>query len=239
MAGYQHSRPAAQFQLSLIGQRFGKITVVAETRSHRNRKAWVGRCDCGTEHVYETGTLTRANGVRSCGCSWKSAEASIRTTQAKTKHGHAKHRKVTKEYRAWSGMKRRCLNPSAPYFHAYGGRGISVCQRWLDSFEAFLEDMGTAGPGNSLERIDVNGNYEPGNCKWIPVEKQCLNTRRTRLVTAFGETKPVSEWCNDSRCVVGIDTLRARLRRGTDAEKAITTPAIAFADAGRMRHDGD
>lgn len=111
----------------------------------------------------------------------------------------------------------------------YGGRGIKVCERWMESFANFIADMG-ARPSeeHSLDRIDNNGNYEPGNCRWATATEQSRNKRNNRLLTVFGETKPLSAWVEDSRCAVSRESLKDRVRRGWDVEKALTTPSAKY-----------
>jgi hypothetical protein len=99
----------------------------------------------------------------------------------------------TKTYRAWVNMKSRCTNPSTRDYSKYGGRGIAICHRW-NVFDNFLADLGEMPLGYSLERIDVNGHYEPKNCKWIPWKEQYNNTRQTRLITCFGRTLTMAQW---------------------------------------------
>lgn len=100
---------------------------------------------------------------------------------------------MSPEYVVWSGMKERCLNPSNTTFADYGGRGITICARWLDSFESFFADMGPRPPGTSINRIDNNGNYEPGNCRWATPKEQAGNTRRSIIVDWQGERMTVAE----------------------------------------------
>ena len=129
-----------------------------------------------------------------------------------------------KEHNAWAHMHDRCRNPRNPAFAGYGGRGISVCERW-GQFEAFLEDMGRA-PGRqySLDRIDNDGDYTPSNCRWATPGAQSRNRRNSILVTAFGETKVAKDWASDPRCAVSYPGLKYRISRGMDAVAALTIP---------------
>jgi len=132
----------------------------------------------------------------------------------------------TPEWRAWHGMFDRCYRASYVHYHNYGGRGISVCQRWHGSFENFFADMGQRpGPKYSLDRIDTNGNYEPDNCRWATATQQNLNQRRTVMLTYNGVTLPLVEWAIE----VGIhsETIRRRvLKYGWTTERALTTPSL-------------
>lgn len=135
-------------------------------------------------------------------------------------HGHATAGKPSPEYVSWACMIQRCTNPNTKTYHRYGGRGITVCERWL-SFENFLADMGTRpAPGHSIERIDNDGNYEPGNCRWATRSDQMKHTSRTRLITAFGKTQTFSDWCKELSISKG--TLHKRLAKGLSAEHALS-----------------
>lgn len=133
------------------------------------------------------------------------------------KHGHYKSR----EYTTWISMKSRCLNPNEKSFKDYGGRGIKICERWLDSFENFFADMGRRPPGMTLDRKDANGNYEPGNCKWSTSIEQKNNMRRNINLTFEGQTMTAMEWSR----VVGVScrTLYHRILAGWPVEKILAT----------------
>ena len=129
----------------------------------------------------------------------------------------------TTVHNVWCGMRDRCFKPEGKDYQNYGGRGITVCERWL-TFENFLEDMGIPPKGHSIDRIDNDGNYEPGNCRWAPIVVQARNRRTNVLITAFGKTKTVAEW--SEVCGLERKTLEYRIRVGWDAERAISTPPL-------------
>ncbi len=130
--------------------------------------------------------------------------------------------RLVPEANTWRSMKQRCQNPKAHEYENYGGRGITICERWSSSFDLFCEDMGPRPPGTSIERIDNNGNYEPGNCKWASRIEQRRNTRFNRLLTLNGRTQPMSAWVEETG--IQWDTIYARLKRGWSIEKALTFP---------------
>jgi len=154
--------------IDITGQRFGWLTVIECTQRRTHRKPlWRVVCDCGQETEVTANHLRTGNTV-SCGCH-KRKQLNRRT------HGDASRHEKTGAYRSWKAMRNRCRYPSCAGFAYYGGKGITVCERW-DSYENFLADMGPRPKGHSIERIDANGNYEPGNCIWLPTKQQ----RRTR-----------------------------------------------------------
>jgi hypothetical protein len=128
------------------------------------------------------------------------------------------------EYTIWQGMKARCFNTKTRPFAAYGARGITVCERWRNSFEAFFADMGSRpSPAHSLDRIDNDGNYEPGNCRWATQKQQTRNRRNNLLVTVDGVTRCASEW--SERLGVDRNTVRDRIKRGWLPDVAVTKPS--------------
>lgn len=170
----------------LTGQRFGMLVVRSFADKAKKVVRWLCQCDCGASAIVRAPSL-RAGDTRSCGCvrrgnNWNRS--------GNLKHGHSYikttrgTRGVTALYRTWSSMIQRCTNPNAKNYKWYGARGISVCERWLNSFEAFAADMGERPDGLSIDRIDNDGNYEPGNVKWSTQSEQVRNSRSRKRRTA-------------------------------------------------------
>lgn len=153
----------------LAGQVFGRLTAVSDAGSNGRDRLWFCRCQCGGSKVVSVGML-RQSRTRSCGCL---------NRETHTKHGSAHRGQWTRAYRAWRGMRVRCLNPKCVWYHRYGGRGITICDRWL-SFEYFLADMGECPDGLTLDRINNDGNYEPSNCRWATWTQQRANRSDSR-----------------------------------------------------------
>lgn len=200
-------------RIDLSGQVFGRLTAV---RYVGNRK-WECVCSCGVIKSVSSDNL-KSGQIKSCGCLFRELLVSNNTT-----HGQSK----SPTYKSWAGAKDRCTNLNTPCYPSYGGRGIKMCERWANSFEAFLKDMGPRpSPKHSLDRVDNDGDYEPGNCRWATQDEQSNNRRTNRMFSAFGESKTVADWLRDPRCVVRLaTTLRNRIvAYGWPPEKAITTP---------------
>lgn len=152
----------------ISGQKFGRWTVIRRNGIKGHNALWLCQCECGNQKSV-LGTDLRRGHVRSCGCYHASG-----FENANTKHGMTK----TPEYSSWEHMKYRCYNPKDKRYKEYGGRGITVCERWFDSFENFLADMGQRpSMDHSLDRKNVNGNYEPNNCRWATRKEQRNNRR--------------------------------------------------------------
>lgn len=164
---------SAQRRPSLVGQRFGRLVTIREYRGPDVREVhYHVICDCGNWRTVSRTQLLRAvGGQRSCGC-------------LSRKHGHAREGIQSREYRSWIAMRNRCRNPNVTYYEYYGGRGIKVCERWDSSFENFLADMGERPPGTSIDRIDPDGDYEPGNCRWATRGEQNRNRRNVKKKTS-------------------------------------------------------
>jgi hypothetical protein len=203
----------------LVGQTFGRLVVKESVRKHGGKPAWLCGCECGGSKIVTT-ALLRAGITRSCGCLFVDA---VRASN--TRHGMSRTTAPkAPEYRIWSLAIQRCHNPHHPPFKNYGGRGITVCDRWRASFEAFYADMGPRpSPAYSLDRIDNDKGYCPENCRWATRTEQARNSRKARLLTWNGETRCVSEWA----AITGIrsNTIRARIDDcGWSVDLALSTP---------------
>ncbi len=144
-----------------------------------------------------------------------------RLSGSKYVHGHMRNGVGTKTYVAWHGMRRRCFDPNNPKYPVYGGRGITVCDRWSE-FSVFLADMGECPNGKTLDRIDVNGNYEPSNCRWATPEEQQNNRRDNVFITHLGETLTIAQWSRKTG--LAHETIRRRFLRGAPTDQ-IMEPA--------------
>lgn len=208
----------------LTGQRFGRLVVVDRAQNHLGRVAWNCRCDCGSSASPIGKTLVNGN-TRSCGCLQRDVMAAIQT-----KHG----RYGTPENKAWAGMLKRCRNKKAIDYANYGGRGISVCERWSESFENFYLDVGPKpSPTHSIDRINVNGNYEPGNVRWATPQEQQRNTRRSRVVMFRGESMCLADW--GDRVGIPGHAISLRIREGWTVERALTQPLRQVVRSGARR----
>ena len=159
--------------VEMTGQRFGRLVVTRRDGSYGKKAKWRAMCDCGKE-VSVVGYQLRSGKTKSCGCLHRE-KAAIRASTFRLTHGHARKGIISPTWRSWHCMINRRRNPHMPGYSRYGGRGIKVCDRWQDSFENFLSDMGERPTGKTIDRKDNNGNYEPGNCKWSTPKKQSAN----------------------------------------------------------------
>lgn len=165
---------------NIAGRRFGRLTVLRPTTKRQDRKVvWLCLCDCGKE-VEVSGKDMRQGNTRSCGCLHRDLRPEVMRKAMRT-HGCAVHGQETRAWRSWHAAKMRCFNPNDPAYARYGGRGITMCARWRDSFENFLADMGERPEDRTLDRFpDNDGNYEPGNCRWATRKQQTANRRPRR-----------------------------------------------------------
>lgn len=197
----------------LSGFVFGRLKPIAMVGRDGAGQRWSCRCECGTLKTVQRSALVAEIQV-SCGCYL--AEVARAKGIANTTHGMS----GSPAYNIWEGMHKRCndLKDSR-----YGGRGIKVCERW-NHFENFLEDMGERPEGMSIERDNVNGGYEPGNCRWATDEEQANNRRTTRFIEFAGTRQSLAQWARQIGVKPG--TLRFRLEQGWSVERALTTGTI-------------
>lgn len=199
-----------------IGKRYGRLTVldIGPKGQGSGRKVKC-RCDCGAIRNHHAAALR--NGVTvSCGCYGRQRLMEVNST---LKGGAG-----TLTHSSWRSMVKRCHYKTEPQFAAYGAKGIVVCDQWRNSFITFLADMGERpSRAHSIDRIDNNKGYEPGNCRWATTDEQLLNRRNTRWLTAFGETRTFRDWCRLKGISEGC--LRGRLvREKLPVEVALTRP---------------
>lgn len=194
--------------IDMNGQAFGRLTVIEQRLG-----GWLCRCECGNEKVIP-GSRLRKGVTQSCGCLQRELTGLRTTTHGRTK---------TPEHRAWLAMKNRCYNERGETFKYYGGRGISVCARWLDSFDNFLADMGPRPTSrHSLDRIDVDGNYERGNCRWATQLVQVRNTTSNVAAIIDGERVLITD--ASQRLGLSRSSIRDRIKKGWSIERAFTEP---------------
>lgn len=195
--------------INRIGQKFNMLTVISHegtVRQSNGRQVhlWRCLCECGNEAVIRSSSIP--NGIKSCGC-WKIKATKI----SKTKHGHASTK--TKVYRTWKSIKERCFNHNSSTFYKYGARGIAMYEVWVHSFPEFLKHVGEPpSPRHSIDRIDNNGNYEPGNVRWATPNEQAANTRRNVYFSDGRKTQVLAEWLRELK--VTVDFIKPRLAQG-------------------------
>ena len=199
----------------LTGKKFGRLLVIERVENNKKQQVqWLCKCDCGNEVKVISKSLTSGN-TKSCGCLHREINIKRLTT-----HGL----RNTRLNGIWCGVLQRCYNPKNKAYKNYGGRGITVCQEWQDNFQNFYDWSMSNGYNDDLtiDRIDVNGNYEPSNCRWVTKKEQANNMRSNRLLTYNGETHNMKQWAK----IMGINyrALQQRLFRGWSIEKALTTP---------------
>lgn len=209
--------------IDLTGKQFGQLMVLAKAQSVSGRAAWVCRCACGCEKVV-IGQLLRREAVVSCGCQAKKRAREM--GRANKRHGMTN----TPEFRTWTALISRCMNPKDYRYKRYGGRGITVCERWLESFENFVKDVGEQPfVGAELDRKNNDGNYEPKNCHWVTSKENNNNRSSNRVINFAGESKTLTEWAEQKQ--INPATLRVRLEAGWPIEKALNQPVRGKSNA--------
>lgn len=204
--------------IDLTGRKFGKLTIISRAENKHNNPAWLCKCECGTLRVV-AGCSLKNGRTNSCGCYQKEQVKKLLKI-----HGQAKKGNHTRLYKIYHGIKARCFRTSNHGFENYGGKGITICDEWKNSFQNFYDWAMANGYTDNLtiDRIDSNGNYCPENCRWVTYKVQNNNTSRNHLITYNGKTQTLAQWAAETG--IKYDTLRARLDRSHwDIEKALTT----------------
>jgi hypothetical protein len=203
--------------IDITGKEFNRLTVIRVNGRKNGQFCWLCECKCGKE-VTVRGYCLRKGRTRSCGCYQPEA-----TSRANTTHGQTKDYRISPEYASWCGMKERCLNPNNPQYKNYGGRGITVHPEWLDSFDSFISHIGiipSDGKRYTLDRIDNEKNYTPGNVRWSDPLTQANNKRNNIKLTALGKTMTLPQWSRETG--ISIYIMRNRLLAGWNHEKIVT-----------------
>ena len=206
----------------LTNQKFNKLTVIKSTdkRTSSGDAIWLCRCDCGNI-TYVAGGHLKDGHTKSCGCNKKN------NLNGSKNHFYRHGLYGTRLHKIYHNMKTRCFNPNLFEYKNYGKRGIKISEEWLDKENGFINFYTWAIANGyrddlTLDRIDVNGNYEPSNCRWATQKEQCNNKRTNVIIEYNGERRTIQEWCE--KLNIKYSTLYPRLRRGWSIEKAFTTP---------------
>lgn len=203
--------------IDLTGQKFGRLTVVGrELKGGASKEAyWKCKCECGGNTTVSGYSLRRGN-TKSCGCLKKEKASVINVT-----HGFSSKEAL---YTKWASMKARCYNSKATNYKNYGGRGVTICGEWLNDYVAFRDwAIGNGySIGLTIDRINVNGNYCPDNCRWLSNKGQANNKRTNRVITMNGVAHTLSEWSDIYK--INQDTVSERMKRGWSIEDALILP---------------
>lgn len=202
--------------IDLTGQQFGELIVIERVNNQGRQLQWLCLCNCGQETVV-IGDHLKNSHTQSCGC--LRSKTAIKTH---SKHGHYVNGKQSRIYESWASMIQRCTNPNHKYWEDYGGRGITICEEWLE-FTNFLKDMKERPPGCTIERRENEEGYSPENCYWATRRQQARNMRKNRLETYDGKTQCIAAWAEEYN--LPSHTLWMRLYKlGWSIEKALMTP---------------
>lgn len=207
LPGRSRNRPIMDYS----GRRFARLVAIELVERRDVGSIWRFRCDCGSEKVANI-IHVRCGSVGSCGCLARDLLVSRNST-------HGLSRKHPREYKTWKCMRARCSNPQNGDYADYGGRGIRVCERWSD-FAAFFADMGARPDGASLDRINVDGGYDPANCRWETPTTQANNKRSNHTIAFRGEERTLAQWCR----IFGVEAskVRYRLKQGWSLDDAFS-----------------
>lgn len=226
----QYHNPDMSRVRDYSGKKFNSLTVISYAYFDGELHRWNVICECGRKFLMASSKVSYGK-QKSCGCLAIGAHKKSVTTHGQSR---AINSRPTRIYTTWVSMIDRCANPDSSSWKNYGARGIKVCAEWL-SFETFYADMGDPAPGMSIDRIDVNGNYEKSNCRWATVKEQANNRRTNRFIEHNGLTRTVSEWAEVLHLTK--NTLLGRLNRGMSAERALTAGDMR-ADPMRRKREG-
>lgn len=208
---------SAMRALEITGQTFGRLTAMHREAVNSRHTYWRFACVCGTEKVIKLDSVTRGLS-KSCGCLLKEVTAS-----RSLKHGHSTGRRESRELKSYNHAKARCQNPNNAKYPQYGGRGIRMCDAWVNNSSLFLADMGPCPPGHTLDRINPHGHYEPGNCRWADSHQQA----RTRTDNVIVEHSGQRMILKDYAIALGLDYKRLHrlLRSGMSLADASRVPS--------------
>lgn len=213
----------------LTNEKFGRLVVLKYLYTNERRSAvWLCKCDCG--NIVEKDAMSlKCKTMKSCGCLKRENTSKLGKSKYSDRTTHGKTH--TRLYNVWCGMKQRCYNIKSKKYSIYGARGIKVCEEWKNDFMSFYNWAmangydGTAEYGKcTIDRINVNGNYEPNNCRWITYKEQANNRRNNTILNYNGETHNITEWSN----ILNLNrkTIKHRLKKGWAVEKTLSTPLI-------------
>lgn len=210
--------------IDLTGQKFNRLTVIKRLGSQCKSYQWLCLCDCGKYTKVLTHALKNGS-TKSCGCLKRE-----KTIERNLKHNLSN----TRLHKIWLGIKKRCTNKNCNAYKKYGGRGITICDNWKNDFMAFYNWSISNGYNEylSIDRIDVNGNYEPSNCRWATIEQQANNKRTNRNITYNGTTKTLSEWAKMYN--INYKLLHSRLKKGWSIKNALELKPFSHSESGKM-----
>lgn len=209
-------RSVSHFKLNIMKEKYGLLTPIeySHSKNKKSNQFWLFKCDCGNEKISRLYDVKNGK-INSCGCLHKRQLAE--RNKSNSKHGYF----GTPTYDCWANIIDRCCNPNSSNYNAYGDKGITMCQKWRQSFEEFLKDMGERPEGFSIDRIDVYGNYEPNNCRWANAKTQANNRTNNRKINFNNQNLNLSEWSD----ITGIKptTISKRIDKyGWSIDEALT-----------------
>ena len=207
----------------VTGQKFNMLTAIKIVGKRQKANLWLCLCECGQETHAIVSQLTRGDRT-SCGCKRKHSRGPRPDLSQRNKDRATHSMTGNYTYSSWKAMKARCFDKKDKDYPRWGGRGITVCDEWRNSFVEFYKDMGERPKSHSIDRINNDGNYEPGNCRWAIQKTQSNNTRKNYYIEYMGRTQTAKQWAEELN-KVEYKTILYRLRTGWDTHAALTTPS--------------